>query len=61
MMQDGLDWMFVAVSALVFAGFLFGISSALTMIDAMIRSPKTLMPQRTVRLTSARPEPRLWA
>ncbi len=60
-MQDVLDWMFVAVSALVFAGFLFGISSALTMIEAMIRAPKTLMPQRTVRLAPARPEPRLWA
>ena len=57
MLGSVVVWLAVLLAALAFAGFLFGLSSALTLVDRLIR-PRTLAPRldRGVRGT-----PRLWA
>ena len=57
MSNSVLAWAAVILSAAVFAGFLFGASSALTMVERFLR-------QRPVALRAPRrilPSPRLWA
>jgi hypothetical protein len=57
MLGSVVVWLAVVLAALAFAGFLFGLSSALTLVDRLIR-PRALAPRLDHGVGGT---PRLWA